>query len=84
MQSRLGQLEKPGQVPTVPVGGLEENEDSAMDESGDGNEGGKSAEDEELERYGVTASNLDPVAKAGLLQFFRSQHKQSNVSHVSN
>lgn len=75
MKSRLSQLEEPGQA-SSPEGTLIEEEGSHHYST----EGIphphtlskiKSPEDEELDRYGVTAS--DPAVRASLLAFFRSQ-----------
>ena len=69
MQSRLGQLEGPGRVPHNTVTSMtaatpRPDPDEMFDEQQD-------AEDEELERYGVSAK--DPAMRASLLSFFRGQ-----------
>lgn len=78
MQSRLGQLEGPGRVPHNTMTSLtaetpRPDPDEMYDEQQD-------AEDEELERYGVSAK--DPEMRANLLRFFRQQAGGAMVDGV--
>lgn len=70
MQSRLGQLEGPGRVPSNTMTSMTA-ETPRPDPDDDMYYQEETAEDEELEKYGVSAK--DPTMRASLLAFFRAQ-----------